>query len=395
MDHGVTVFIPTYNRPEMLRRTLAFLHQGGSSLPVIVGDGSDSPIVASLNERTCRQFGENVEYFRNPPARDIDGALKNFLSRYNVALARVKTPYVACCADDELLITDTVVECAKFLADNNDYAACHGMYLSFRYADDAVQIDNMVYQEPSIDGNDVGGRLMQLYSNYEAPYYAVFRTEIQRRIIQSAQSIELAIMVETFHSAAAVSQGKIGRLDKIYYLRNVGVPRHVNAIESWNQWMVSDFDDFFERYREHRGRLINLISSGEVGDIDGQKLRRCIDMAFVLYLGWGFQLDYWIDEYLAGAVSDEDDRGRLRQKIAKKLSQAQPPPVAVGQTAVSFSQRLASIFGRKTSNQPPQNPPSQNQLTELTRGRRYTVQVSDRLRERFSKKEWDAVCRHF
>ncbi len=384
MDHGVTIFIPTYNRPEMLRRTLAFLHQGGLGLPVIVGDGSDSPVVASLNESACRQFGENVEYFRNPPTRD--GALKNFLSRYNVALARVKTPYVACCADDDLLIPETAAECAKFLSDHDDYVACHGMYLGYRYSQDAVQIDSMIYQEPSIDGNEFGSRLMQLYSQYEAPYYAVYRTKTQRRIIQSAQSIDLGIMVEAFHSAAAVVEGKIGRLDKIYYLRNVGVAPHGRSIEGWNHWMARDFDDFFERYREHRAKIISLLASDTVGDIDIQKLRRCIDMAFVVYLGRGFHLGFWIEEYLAGAVSELEDRNRLRQRLAKTLFETQSPPVANGQTPGNFSRRLRSIFNSKTSDQA-----SPNQLSELSKGRRYAVQVSDWLRVKFPENEWDAV----
>ena len=46
----VTIFIPTYNRPQWLKRTVAFLQRGGSRrLPMIVADGSE-PEAAAANE---------------------------------------------------------------------------------------------------------------------------------------------------------------------------------------------------------------------------------------------------------------------------------------------------------------------------------------------------------
>ena len=135
MSVDVTVFIPTYNRPQWLLRTIHFLQRGSLRLPIIVGDGSE-PLAASENEALCRKAGENIEYFHVPSASDPEGSAKNYLCRFVTALDRVRTPYVVCCADDDLLLPETAVKAASFLSKNPDYVGCQGTYLNFRYKGD-------------------------------------------------------------------------------------------------------------------------------------------------------------------------------------------------------------------------------------------------------------------
>ena len=160
---------------------------------------------------------------------------------------------------------------------------------------------------------------MEFYSRYEAPYYAVFRTSAQRFIFGQAQEITNAMLLETFHSAAVVMEGKLKRLNEIYYLRNLGIPHHARPIEGWNQWMALDFDDFFDHYRLHRAKIIEVFASRGNIKIDPQKMRRALDMSFIIYLGREFHMGYWVDEYLSTAVVDQKEKNRLRQKMNTSL----------------------------------------------------------------------------
>jgi len=317
----VTIYVPTYNRPEFLSRTLRFLQQGPVRLPIIVGDGSDAS-AAAKNETLCRSLGANIEYFHLPSVSGFAGATRSYLQRYLAALQRVKTPFVASCADDDLLLPETVVKCAAFLAENPDYVGCQGTYLFFRYLENVhLKIEGVCYDTPSVDGNEIGSRLMQFYWRYEAPFYAVYRTSVQRSIFERAQSISINILVETFHSAAVILEGKLKRLDDIYCLRNIGIPTHPIPIEGWYQWMIKDFDGFVDNYREHRATIIEMAASRSDLRIDLHSLRRAIDMAFMIYVGGhGFPMYKLIEEYLPIAVADRQERDRLQRGFATKFA---------------------------------------------------------------------------
>jgi glycosyltransferase domain-containing protein len=325
----VTIFIPTYNRPQWLNRTAAFLQHGSVRLPMIVADGSE-PEAATANQAACRELGTNIEYFHMPSATDPGGSAKNYLRRFSAALARVKTPYVVCCADDDLLLPETAVKAADFLANNPDYVGCQGVYLNFRYKGDEIRLESRGYDSPTVDADSIGGRLIQFYSRYEAPYYAVFRTAAQRSIFEDAQDITTPMLVETYQAAGVVTYGKLKRLNDLYYLRNLGVRSHARPVEGWNQWMAKDFDDFFAHYRGHRDKVMALISSRGESGADMASVKRIVDMSFILYVGREFHMGYWIDEFLTTAVADAKERNRLRHQLTASLITPQAATASLG-----------------------------------------------------------------
>src|SRR6185436_15579327 len=110
---------------------------------------------------------------------------RNYLNRMVEAVGRVATPYVAMCADDDLIFVDSALRCAEFLERNEDYIACHGVYAGFSYSRGRLEIESIVYDGASIDCAEMTARLIQLYSRYEATFYAVFRTSTQLQILES------------------------------------------------------------------------------------------------------------------------------------------------------------------------------------------------------------------
>lgn len=126
------------------------------------------------------------------------------------------------------------------------------------------------------------------------------------------------IFVEICHSTASIVAGKIKRLDGIFYLRNTGVPTHFTG-RSWVPWMAADFDDFYGQYRSFRTTFIDWAFSRNVLDMDQKTFGRALDMMFIFYLSRGFDLRYWLDDYLSVAVHNQDERERLRTRISDTL----------------------------------------------------------------------------
>ena len=320
--------------------------------------------------------------------------IRNYRDRMVEAIAKVESPYVTMCADDDLINTDCALGCTEFLDRNAGYIACHGIYVGFSQTDTGIDVNAIVYGRASIDGAEIATRLMQLYSGYEATFYAVYRTGIQRSILESIPpDLERFLMVEACQSAASVLRGKIKRLDGIYYFRNNGVAPHPRDVEGWNQWMAQDFGGFYSSYLRHRARIVQLADSISTGPRDLGQLGRAIDMSFLLHVGREFHPGYWIEEYLSAFVRDPGDRNRLRDRLDMEMPHAQPAGLT-GSARRSIRRLIRSAAGDRGMDA------LRRMRAGLAGGRRLTpagterypgVRVASAVWERFSGDEWAAI----
>ena len=394
MSVKVTLLIPTYNRPKYLERTLHFLKAQKTSIPIIVADGSNTDN-AARNREVCKGYGDEVDYFHVPSPADSAGVLNNYCERYLRAVDRVKTGYVATCADDDLPIISSTLRCVEFLDNQPEFVACHGVYLGFRYVPRGILIDEIHYSGPSIDGREAGGRLMQLHARYESLYYAVFRTGTQRTIIHEAMQLTPVNFIEIHHSTLAVLTGKIKRLDEIYYFRNLSVKPHSREYEGWYEWLAKDFDQFFSYYRNHRKRVVDYALSLPNASLDAVAYNHALDMAFILYVGRGFSLPYWIDHYLAQAIVDEEERRSTRRWLERCLmpdqGHARPPKIRsavkklvqyfFGEEGIKIVRRLRAKLTRTRV---------ETALFHSLTGESH-VSIAAPLKAHFPEKQWDAL----
>jgi glycosyltransferase domain-containing protein len=347
----LTVLIPTYNRPEQLARTVRFLQRHPAPFPIIIADGSDDE-QASRN-RHCRDLGNNILYF-HAPLEPPEDTWKNYFRRTEKALDQINTPYAAFCADDDLLIPESAIESAAFLQDNPQYVACHGHYLQFEYTTDKIRIPNFEYQGPSIDADEVAGRLIQLFSRYEAPFYAVYRTAAMRVLMGRFQEPVPPLWPEIYHSTGAVIAGKIHRSETIYCLRNIGNPPHYRSgstFRDFGQWVAADLDGFLAHYVKYRACVLEWVTP----EADRGTVQRALDMAFITYIGSEFNPAYWIDR-CCETVKDAEERDKLRSRLNQNLSRmtarTAPPSIrsagldlvrtVLGQTKLSLLRKGAS-----------------------------------------------------
>jgi glycosyltransferase domain-containing protein len=323
----LSIIIPTYNRPQLLPRTLRFL-QAGPRLPMVVADGSEVSI-ASANAEICRGLGENISYFHIPNADNGAVAVRNnSFQRVQKALGMVETPYVTFCADDDLLMVESALASVKFLEENKEYSGCQGLSFRFRYEPLGLRVEGVEYDDASIDGQDAGTRLMQLFSRYESPFYCVSRTSFQRRVADRLDAMTSFAFAELLQATAVVLEGKLKRLYDIHYLRNVETTTASSApvstredVPSANfiQWLANDPEEVFDAYKEHRSKVIEFAEWSNNHRSDLGTLERALDMTFVIYVGRQFRLDQWIDEYISRNVAQQCERNMLKERFYRNF----------------------------------------------------------------------------
>jgi glycosyltransferase domain-containing protein len=404
MPSLLTVIIPTYNRSEDLARTVRFLRRHSSPFPIIIADGSKDE-QASRNAK-CQELGENIIYFHVPQEPGED-TWKNYFRRLDRALQQIKTPYAAFCADDDLLVPESAIQSATFLQANPQYVACHGHYLQFEYTGDTIRIPNFEYQSPSIDADEISGRLLQLFSRYEAPFYAVFRIAAMRLLLERCEEPDPPLWPELYHSTAAVIAGKLHRDNTIYCLRNIGnSPHHRvgSTFRSVGEWVADDFDGFLAHYVKYRARALEWAAS----DSDLNTLHRALDLAFITYIGSEFNSSYWIGR-CCETVSDEDDREKLRLRLNQNLSGmsargTDPTILSAGLDLAraifrrSILAPLRSLHGQKLPAAIEQRrwtrltwQMSDRELQDVQADQHYNVEVRRRLIKRFPPEQWNLL----
>ena len=108
-----TIGIPTYKRPELLKRSIASaLDQSASDVQVIVSDNASPDNTAEV----VQAFGDRVRYYRNPT--NI-GATANLEKVFELAT----TEYFSWLQDDDLVHRDFVAHALRGFAGADDVAA--------------------------------------------------------------------------------------------------------------------------------------------------------------------------------------------------------------------------------------------------------------------------------
>lgn len=115
MNSALTVIIPTYNRPDRLRRALRYWSQ--SPYQLLVADGSDLS-----NEAIAKEFNISNYFWDNK---------SSLVDRWVQAIHLVKTEFLLICADDDFVGFDACEKCVDYLQVNPNTSAALGLLLYF------------------------------------------------------------------------------------------------------------------------------------------------------------------------------------------------------------------------------------------------------------------------
>jgi glycosyltransferase domain-containing protein len=271
-----TLVIPTFNRPELLKKLILYYQDRASWINLLILDSSGTK-AAQQNAKTLSIFAAGVSHVVFPE----NVALASKLSE---GLALVRTPYVSFCADDDLVFPNGLFRAISFLQHHDDYVSAHGLYLNFQPKERDVLVSSE-YAGPSIEAGHWGARAFRLCQRYESLFYAVYRTVDAQNVFSSLKSIETLLFQELFQSVASVMKGKIKRLPVIYAARQSGPPAEAQR-DKWQTyyWFANNPGEVLEHYRTYRDFLWAFYQTQAPDPFgDQQEFVRILDLAHAVY----------------------------------------------------------------------------------------------------------------
>ncbi|KMT22638.1 TIGR00180 family glycosyltransferase [Clostridium cylindrosporum] len=121
----LTILIPTYNRPEVFKRTLSFFNSFKNCKPYIIVLDSSSDVNKKVNESTVLNYNnKKISYYAFDDSIECD-------FKINFGFEIIKTPYTAICADDDILTEEGIIKSLELLKEDNSLFSVKGKNLYF------------------------------------------------------------------------------------------------------------------------------------------------------------------------------------------------------------------------------------------------------------------------
>jgi glycosyltransferase domain-containing protein len=294
MDH--TLVIPTYNRPELVRRLVAHYLKRSTPIQLLVLDSSKSEI-AKANAEWFKDRAPHVRYEVYPDTLQPGAKLAQ-------GLQLVKTTYASFCGDDDLVFPQGLADADRFLSGNPDYVCAHGLYLNFRVGDqpepDVVLPPGVLlnplhlhvwreYGGPGNEAGHAGARIFRLFQSYESLFYAAFRTNDLRDIFSRVQHILTLHYQELFQSVATLIKGKVKRLPCLYAARQ-SIEAAQPERDNWQTfyWFASNTQELLNHYVNYCDDLWHFYQAYAAEPrLDRKAFQTTLDLSHAVYFSAG------------------------------------------------------------------------------------------------------------
>ena len=274
----VTCLIPTYNRPEFLRRLLTYMHTVQPQWELWIADSSN-PVHRAANEAVVSDFESSLRL----NYRHLDMPL---FDKCQLAFSQIQTPFIVLCADDDFVSPRSVDDCVEFLDTHPDYSVCQGVSLIVEKRPERLK--TKVELGWNVDSDDVCERLRGYAQNWYAPFYGVYRTGGLAGIFESMAEFTCVdrcrILAEFLHSFLALTDGKLHVLPTFYAARQ-SHPTNACAIAPPST-STDDFNALTVPFSNCLRRAIWKTPGVSLSDADAT-ISVCVTAAANSVLQWG------------------------------------------------------------------------------------------------------------
>lgn len=215
----LTLIIPTYNRPNFLKRILDYYSQNNINFDIIVADSSTQQN-KEINRKVVQSFPNlKILYLHKFSSKLVSH--QKFAQMVNY----IKTKYCVFCADDDFVVPDGINEAVVFLEENPDYSAAHGSYIHFYLHTNSMGVKkfwwNFIYPYESITSSNAVTRMTSHFNKYNQVMYAVRRTNVVLKVYKEfiKYKIDPFLFGEFLPDMLTIIYGKIKRLNMFYAAR--------------------------------------------------------------------------------------------------------------------------------------------------------------------------------
>jgi glycosyltransferase domain-containing protein len=164
----VSVCIPTYNRPELLKRALnCTVNQTYTNLEIIVSDNCSS----NLDVKKVMDLFANDSRLKFFQQITNMGAVYN----YHYVISKANGDYILNLADDDWFDLNYIESCVHFLENNPDYSSAYGSARIYNFQNEFA--DN--YSSINMEQNSPKERMGSYYNEtvYNDAFYGLMRKE--------------------------------------------------------------------------------------------------------------------------------------------------------------------------------------------------------------------------
>lgn len=292
-----TLVVPTYNRPDLLKRLVSYYASLEEGPNLLILDSSSADVV-DANAKVLAEPRRKIQHMRFPQETQ-------FASKLFAGLRSVTTPYVSFCADDDLVFLTAIKKSMAILERESSAVSVHGLYINFREEGQKVHI-TCEYGNPSNDAEQSGARVFRLFQKYESLFYSLFRTEDLREIFAEVEKLPTLHFQELFQSVAALLKGKVINIEEIYAARRSG-PEADPTRDKWQTyyWFMDDPAELMAHYVSYREALLDLHErKGFSSGVSRVEMQKILDASHAVYFSancpppyfWSILQHHWPDE---------------------------------------------------------------------------------------------------
>ena len=287
---NITFIIPTKNRSDFLARLLNYYRDMKFQGVLVIGDSSNDDHLAK-NKNLVESLSSklNIIYRKFPEL--------NMASTCKELIKLVKTPYVAHLNDDDIIIPNSVQQCIKFLENNPDYSAAHGLGISIKTPNSIPHgeiIKCVKKRIPSAEGKTATERFLKGIVGVSDVHHSVHRTKVfslhyssfYPDMKNSNQSDHAFVL--WFSQMHTFICGKVKELDMLYIVRHIQDSNSlcINGLNNVYDWISNPvWCSNLENYK-------NLIVKGlaKYDKLSLENAQNAFDQGFFAYLSvWFYQ----------------------------------------------------------------------------------------------------------
>lgn len=273
-----TLVVPTYNRPQELTALLNYLARLEVRFPILILDSGSEE-----SRRTTRNLVGHLGLAAT--MLEYDASAKPF-DKFRDGSFRVATPYAAICADDDLVLIDGICACLEALEAEPQAAVAHGYYFAFTdrtRGEGRFDLEHIVYDSRSIDSADPIARVRQLFRDYQALSYGIYRTHVLRDVLNATSPFRHVLTQELLSGALSVVHGKMLRVPVF------SNGRAINASHPYTRWhpflwLMEDPESLAKEYAWFRQVLLSALTDRPDYARSAAETGRLLDLIAIFYL---------------------------------------------------------------------------------------------------------------
>lgn len=196
MSGTVGVIIPSYRRPQALRRAINYWSH--SSLPVLIVDGS--PVHTNI------KCAENIKYEHHPNV--------SMQVRVLEAAKKFTTDFLILCADDDFFGFSALKVATEFLTNSPNFSAVQGWGITFSYDGRTFswKVPDYEFEDYEVIDDDPIQRVHSLFHPYRQVLWSVYRRETLVEGWQTVEKVSNLFLHEINQNVIAAIGGNVRTL---------------------------------------------------------------------------------------------------------------------------------------------------------------------------------------